>query len=271
MKLEVLGDQLVPYVLTTQANLHHLDLDVSIGRPLQVLCIEDERHAEFCRILNRSNQVAFGGAESMGMPLWVMLDCAILPSAMVGFMVPRALVSAETAEMLELDDDYDGMVPVSEYCACPTVEHRCVSGFSLHSLVSGQGLATRTKALALAIYGATSQVGVTQFYNPAIRVHSRFGAMEITIHRPIVHTYPEDSFVYRLELPPREMLINMARGDDVFGWKEAPRGVRWQFDPDSEVSQGRLAAHLNDGGRAWIIPPGWRATEFGCELDVVLG
>ncbi|MBA2661536.1 MAG: hypothetical protein H0U74_04530 [Bradymonadaceae bacterium] len=270
MKQDLIDAQLVPYVLTTGANARHLHLEVDVGRPIELLRVEDERNAEFCKILNRGNQLAFGGADSMGMPLWVMLDCAILPSAMIGYMLPRAFVSDTLAAQLELDD-YQGYVPVSEYCACPTVEDKCVSGFSLHSHMSGQGIATRTKAMALAIYGARHQIGVTQFYNPAIRVHVRFGAMEITIHRPTVHTYAEDSFVYRLDLPPEETLLNMARGTDVFGLSEIPEGVRWTFDPDNEVSQGRLAAHLHEGGRAWIIAPGWRATEEGCQLTLVLG
>ncbi|MFU8802857.1 MAG: hypothetical protein ACNA8W_03510 [Bradymonadaceae bacterium] len=270
MNHELIEENLTPYVLTNRANLAFLNLDVDLPMPIEVLCVEDEKNAEFCRILNRSNQVAFGGPDSMGMPLWVMLDCAILPSAMIGFMLPRKYVASQLAELLDLDD-YEGYVPVSEYCACPTVESGCVSGFSLHSHLMGQGVATRTKALALLIYGARQQVGVTQFANPAIRVHVRFGAMEVTIHRPTVHTYSEDSFVYRLELPSEEVLLNMARGNDVFGRSEIPEGVRWKFDPDSEVNQGRLARHLAEGGRAWIIPPGWRATEDGCELVLVLG
>lgn len=270
MNQDLIEANLIPYVLTNRANLPYLNLDLDLPNKIEVLCVEDEKNAEFCRILNRSNQEAFGGPDSMGMPLWVMLDCAILPSAMIGYMLPRELVSHQLAELLELDD-YEGYVPVSEYCACPTVQPGCVSGFSLHSHLMGQGVATRTKALALLIYGAREQVGVTQFANPAIRVHVRFGAMEMTIHRPTVHTYPEDSFVYRLELPPEENLLRMARGEDVFGWSDLPEGVRWEFDPDSEVSQGRLANHLAEGGRAWIIPPGWRVTEDGCELHLVLG
>ncbi len=266
-----LDDELVPYVLTTRRNLPYLDLDIEIGHDLKLMRIEDDRHAEFCTLINRSNHDAFGGRDSMGMPRWVMLDCAVLPSAVVGFMLPVDKTPDEVLERLEVDDDYEGYVPVSEYCGCPTVEKECVSGFSLHSQLVGQGIATRTKALALATYGAQSQIGVTQFYSPAIRVHVRFGRMEVLMHRPAIHTYPEDSFVYRLELPPKETLVDMARGADVFGESEIPEGVRWEFDPDNEMMQGRLAGHIQDGGRVWLIPPGWRATEDGCELHMVLG
>lgn len=265
-----LDSKLIPYILTHRRNLPFLDLTVDIGQELKIICIDDDESGDFCSLLNRSNQEAFGGPDSMGMPLWVMLDCAILPSAMIGFMLPRSETPQEILHKLDVDDDYDGFVPVSEYCACPTVEPKCVSGFSLHSHLVGHGVATRTKALALAIYGAEHQIGVTQFYNPAIRVHVRFGAMEMFIHRPTVHTYPEDSFVYRLQLPPRDILINMAKGDDVFGQSVLPDGIRWDFDPDNEVMHGRLARHLKEGGQAFLIPPGWRANEDGCELHLIL-
>ena len=263
--------KLVPYVLTPRRNLPFLELDLDIDDDVEVIHVEDSEQAEFCSILNRSNHKAFGGRDAMGMPRWVMLDCAILPSAVVGFMLPVDDTPDEILDKLDIDDDYEGYVPVSEYCGCPTMEADCISGFSLHSHLPGQGIATRTKALALAVYGARTQIGVTQFYSPAIRVHVRFGAMEMIMHRPSIHTYPEDSFVYRLELPPRKVLVNMARGADVFGQSDIPEGVRWEFDPDNEVMQGRLSSHLKDDGRAWLIPPGWRATEEGCELHMVLG
>lgn len=261
---------LQPYVLTTRRNRSHLDLDVDAGHPIEVLTIENEANTEFCELLNTSNQEAFGGRQDMGMPLWVLLDCAVLPSAVVGFMLPREHTPDDIIDKLDVDDDYQGPVPVSEYCGCPTVEASTVSGFSLHSQLKGQGIATRTKALAMAVYGARAQIGVTQFYNPAIRVHVRFGAMEVLTHRPAVHTHPEDSFVYRVQLPGKKVLVNMARGADVFGQSDRPEGVRWQFDPDNEMQQGRLSSHLQDGGRVWLIPPGWRATEEGCELHMVL-
>ncbi len=271
MNPEGLDDLLIPYVLTTKQNLPYLDLDLDVGTEVETLLIEDEEHSEFGYLLTRSNHQAFGGLDSMGMPMWVMLDCGILPSAVVGFMLDVDDAPDHILDKLEIDDDYEGYVPISEYCGCPTVEEGTVSGFSLHSHLPGQGIATRTKALAMAIYGARKQIGVTQFYNPAIRVHVRFGAMKILLHRPPVHTEPEDSFVYKLRLPPRKTLLNMARGADVFGHRDLPEGVRWEFDPDNEMMQGRLARHLREEGEAWLIPPGWRATDDGCELHIVLG
>lgn len=269
--MEGIHEKLVPYALTFGRNTGHLNLDLDLHDEIEILHVEDEENAEFCGILNQSNQLAFGGPKDMGMPLWVMLDCAILPSAMVGFMLAADDVPDDLWDLLDLEDDYDGWVPVSEYCAALTVEPGCVSGFSLHSHIANQGIATRTKALALAVLDAKAQIGVTQFANPAIRVHARFGPMEILLHRPAVHTHSEDSFVYRLELPDMKMLESMARDVVEFGVANRPEGVTWSFDPDDERSHVRLATHLSDGGRAWIVSPGWRGTSEGCQIDMILG
>lgn len=264
-------DALVPYVLTFGRNAGHLHLDLDLNDEIEVLHVEDEENAEFCKLLNKSNQLAFGGPRNMGMPLWVMLDCAILPAAMTGFMLSEDDTPDDLWELLEIEEDYEGWVPVSEYCAALTVEPGCVSGFSLHSHIANQGIATRTKALALAVLDAKAQVGVTQFSNPSIRVHARFGPMEILLHRPSVHTHPDDSFVYRLDLPEMQMLETLAREPVEFGDERRPNGVHWSFDPSDERSHLRLADHLGDGGRAWIVSPGWRGTEDGCEIDMILG
>lgn len=265
------SDKFIPYVLTYGPNVEHLNLDIDVGRPIKVLCVEDEANADFCYILNYNNQLAFGGPKDMGMPLWVMLDCGILPTAMIGYMLHSDDVEDDVWDLLELEDDYEGYVPISEYCAALSVEPGCVSGFSLHSHIPGQGLATRTKALALAVLNARIQVGVTQFNNPAIRVHARFGPMAVKIHRPQVHTHPQESFVYRLELPEMETLLEMARGGLRFGVEDRPKGTKWSFDPGSEQDHLRLATHLSRGHKAWIVSPGWRGTDEGCEIDFILG
>ncbi len=264
-------DKLVPYVLTYGPNAEYLNFEDQIGDfDTEVILIEDENNADFCRLLNFSNQVAFGGPDDMGMPLWVMLDCGILPTAMIGFMLHVDDCPDDVLDLLEVDDDYDGYVPISEYCASVSVEPGCVSGFSLHCQIPGHGLATRTKAFALAVLGAKNQIGVTQFDNPAIRVHARFGPMEIMLHRPVIHTHSMESFVYRLRLPDHDTLIEMARGGVEFGVPERPQGIKWLFDPSDEGNHLRLADYLTSNRSVYIVSPGWRGTSDGCEIDMIV-
>lgn len=165
----------------------------------------------FFRLLNAGNQLAFG---SFSMPAWVQVDCASLPSAMIGFALPRKRVEPALWNALlervrltfgeeaaaELGS-YRGPVPVSEYCALPSYEPGVVVGFSLFSIVRGAGLGVRSKALALRCYGARRQVGVTQYGNLAVRSHCAFGPLEILSARAAPHSQPEDTFVYAVAVP----------------------------------------------------------------------
>lgn len=266
-----LQDVLVPYILTFSRNASRLNTDLDLHDDIVVLQIEDEANTEFCRLQTYANQLTFGGIKSRSVPAWVSLDCAIMPTAVTGFMLSADDTPDELWDLLEIDDDYDGWVPVSQYCAALTVEPGCVSGFSLHSYISNQGIATRTKALALAVLDAKAQVGVAQFHDPTIRVHTRFGPIEVLVHRPIIHAHTDDTFLYRLLLPELRVLEQMAREVVEFGDRRRPEGIPWTFDPSDERAHVRLRTHLSSGGRAWIVSPGWRGTSEGCEIDMILG
>lgn len=266
--------ELVPFVFTAQQNLERLrleGLEPVTGRAPEIHLVDEASSADFGLLLNHTNQLAFGGETNMGMPLWVLLDCGVLPAAVVGLAAPRDQVDGELAARIGVDPGYEGLVPISEYCACPTLEPACVSGFSLQTQTPGRGIATRTKALALLVFGSRAQIGVTQFDNPAIRVHARFGPMRLTVHRPSVHTHARNSFAYRIELSGREDLMALARGSFEAVRHEVPSGQRWSFDPGREDDHARLREHVLAGDAVWVVAPGWRRQGQGCRLDLVIG
>lgn len=265
--------ELLPFVFTTRANAPYLRLDSDqLGLPLELIWVEDPYHASFGALLNHTNQLAFGGA-NMGMPMWVLLDCGILPSAVVGFAVRRDALDAAQRERLGVPEDYEHpLVPVSEYCGSLMVEPGGICGFSLQSQLEGFGLGTRTKALAMWVYKGTFQVGVTQFDNAAIRVHSRLGPLQFQIHRPSVHTHPQNSFVYRVTLPSPAVLAKMARGEikgvEPDGLPDG--GERWIFRIRDEDEHARLAELVAGGVKVWIVPPAWYDAEDGPVLELFI-
>ena len=136
--------------------------------------IFDPAALDFYRLVNGGNHAAFG---DLGMPAWVQLDCCTLPSAMVGLALPRAsldpalfgriahhigrVFGAEAEARLA---DYDGLVPVSEYCGLPTDVPGVTVGFSMFTLLPNLKLGLRAKALALLAYGTRVQLGTTQVH-----------------------------------------------------------------------------------------------------------
>jgi hypothetical protein len=169
--------------------------------------------ARFFQLLLAGNARAFGG---MAIPAWVQLDCATLPTAMIGFARRAADVDSDLrtdlcrrAGLAAIDDR--DLLPLAEFCALPTPRHGHVVGFSLFSLVPGLGL--RAKALGLLVQQATTQTGITQVDNTALRTHCRLGVLHIDQVGVQVHSKPGSTLVYTLTVPPPPVLVSLAAGD----------------------------------------------------------
>jgi hypothetical protein len=176
----------------------------------------DTKAVAFFRLMNAANARAFA---DLSMPAWVQLDCATLPTAMVGFALRRADVDRRAGVGVVADLEAraglagavgdDDLVPVAEYCALPTPEAGHVVGFSLFSLVPGLGL--RAKALGLLVMEARVQTGVTQVGNTALSTHCRFGPLLVEKRGVQVHSKPGSTLVYRLQVPA-SVLTSLASG-----------------------------------------------------------
>jgi hypothetical protein len=173
----------------------------------------DPGSAPFCLAMNRANCLAYDGTltpgpgqRALGMPLWVFLDCCVLPSVMVGYEVPRDALPADIADGLDPDAQLD-WIGVSEYVALPSLTPGEVVGVSLFSLVSGSRLGLRAKALALRVLEAKTQLGIAQLTNAALGMHLRFGALEIVAAGVRVHSRPDETFIYRVQVPAAAALL----------------------------------------------------------------
>lgn len=180
--------------------------------PAVVLDVLEPKNAIFFQLMNVANARAFG---DIGMPAWVQLDCATLPTAMIGFAVRKDGLDASLVDDLRrraglsiVDDDQ--LIPLAEYTALPSPQAGHVVGFSLFSLVPGLGL--RAKAMALLAMGAVEQTGITQVDNLALKTHARFGPLEIIKVGVEVHSKPRTTLVYRLRVPSTSILTALAVG-----------------------------------------------------------
>jgi hypothetical protein len=163
---------------------------------------------DLMRVYNVLNATAFG-PKGIPLPNWVMIDLGLLPSAFLLITLPQARAAAELTDPRHSDAErerigrvlpavlaearrlhYDGPVPVAGYCAAPTPAPGAWVGWSLCSAIPGLG--TVAKGLALEAYRAKTLAGVAQFYDRALRVHRKFGPMELLaavldLH-PVKHT-----------------------------------------------------------------------------------
>ncbi len=170
---------------------------------------------DLMRTYNVLNATAFG---AKGIPLanWVMIDLGLLPSGFLLVTLPRdaivaafedpgrsdaerarlaAVLPAVLAEAERLD--YSGPIPVAGYCAAPTPDRHGWVGWSLCSAVPGLG--SVAKGLGLLAYGARTLTGVAQFYDPALRIHRKFGPMQLLAAVLDLHTVPH-TMAYRTDV-----------------------------------------------------------------------
>lgn len=213
--LELGNLRLRPWVLGDRPLVQSLASRIQSQTGLNPLCFEvlEASSLGFYALVNAANAHAFGG---LGMPAWVQLDCCTLPSAMIGFAAPREAVDPALTKALEqgtaplsiearLAAKRQPWIPVSEYCALIRPDGQ-LSGCSLFSILKGFRLGLRTKALALLAHDRLYQLGLTQYQNNAVQTHASFGPLEIIRARAYAHTRPEQTFVYRLQVPPPPML-----------------------------------------------------------------
>ncbi|MDP2317059.1 MAG: hypothetical protein Q8P41_29470 [Pseudomonadota bacterium] len=153
----------------------HLDL-APLG--VDATFLEAEHEPGWVARYHLVNLARFGGPLSL--PGWVLADLYLLPSA-IGLLL-------------------DGDDIVAAYYAAPSLEPGTVIGVSLLSLREGLGAGYAVKALTLAMYRAKVQRGITQWRSRAVRVHTRFGPLEVEGPAPAVHGAAAESFVYRVAL-----------------------------------------------------------------------
>jgi hypothetical protein len=216
---------------------------------------------DLMRVYNVLNATAFG-PKAIPLPNWVMIDLGLLPSAFLLVTLPLdraaaaltdgrrsaaererigAVLPPVLAEAQRLD--YDGPIPVAGYCAAPTPAPGAWVGWSLCSAIPGLG--TVAKGLALEAYGARTLAGVAQFYDRALRVHRKFGPMELIaavldLH-PVKHT-----MAYRTDV------FGTAEGGDQ---RDATRTL--MLDARDLDAQWELQRRIDAGAsRFFILSPG---------------
>jgi hypothetical protein len=211
--------------------------------------------ADIMRIYNVLNATAFG---DKGIPLqnWVMIDLGLLPSA---FLLVTVTPEAALAALEEARSDrqrehsatvlaavieeahrlgHEGPLPVAGYCAAPTPVTGEWVGWSLCSALPGLG--TTVKGVALEVYRAHTLTGVAQFTDQALRVHRRFGPMEIMAPTLDLHPVPH-TMIYRT---------------DIYGPEPEQEPTMW-LDARDLDTQREMQAKVDAGAsRYFILSPG---------------
>lgn len=246
---------LVPYVVATPDHLPHLDMEpfgltISDRARIDPLRTTSET---FLTLLSRLDAITFG-PEGMPMARWLFVDGSELPGGIVGLAREATSMDAEARALLRVPDGYDGLVPLAQYIAVPTLERGAWVGHNLASAAEQlpgrglEGLGRLTKAIGLAVYRATAQIGATQWASRALHVHARMGPLALISAWTPSHADPA-TLTYRatLDLPTLRHLA-----DDPRGRIDHLEPTAWIDSEDTEAMKS-LQRRIESGERFSIV------------------
>lgn len=257
------------FVVATKSNRNHFDLD-PFGLKIAPSALFDplrSSSAPFLDLLSTLDTATFGPV-GMPMPKWVFFDCSELPGGVIGLAAPVGAVEADLLSVLQIRPSYTGLVPLSMYIAIPTLEAGTWVGHNLASINAqrrrGQfkGLGSLTKAIALKVFRAQYQLGVTQWSSDALRVHTRMGSLEILTAWTPAHSFPE-TLTYRSRVTDPSLLhLAGASGSRI----PSVPPEQW-IDSTDHKAMGLLQCQIENGHRFQIVGPP-RTTDRGQQVPI---
>lgn len=167
------------------------------------------KNSNFFSLVHRMDSLTFGH-QGMGMDKWVFFDCSAMPAGIFGFGIPKEKAPEDFLQMLAVEEDYEGLIPISMYMAIPTSDRGRWFGHNLSSLNSflGQkypGLGLLTKAFACRVFGIHMCYGATQWGSSALEIHTQLANMQLKAAHLPAHTHP-NSLCYLSDYSEKNIL-----------------------------------------------------------------
>ena len=246
-------EKMIPYVVSAKHNLDYLNTK-PFGIETEIIDPFAQNAQGFLNLLNDLDGLSYGN-KLLAMDKWVALDCGILPGAFVGFAVDASELDEGDKQKYGIED-YEGLVPVTEFCAIPSVEPGTWVGHTLASFFKKKGYGTMTEALGMEVYGSEKMVGVAQYNNSSIKVHTKFGELELIAAMTYAHSVPDMSFTFSVKNPGTEKLLQIMK--EPLCTNENIEDADFLLDPNNLVEKMEMQENLEAGlAKYFIQSPGW--------------
>jgi len=267
--IEILASAgLTPFVATSRLVLEALDR-TALGRSGHTYLLEREEDRPFHEAFRLANALGFTSAAAK-MPEWVMVDCVLMQTAIVGFAIAKKRAPPNLLREFQDDSSFDlaevDALPVSGQIAGSSLDGRSLVGFSLFSLrrylshVPALGMVT--KALALQVYRAQGRrfVGLACWDNKALSMQGRFGR-PMKVESTTVPIYPAHYHA---------MTYSMVIDFDPDEMHERERPGRYDFllRCDDEKKKHEMSHGQAEGHSYIIVPPYQIEKNNGIEIPI---
>ena len=196
------------------------------------------------------------GPTYLRMPRWAFYDCGELPGAIIGLGKKNIEVAPEISAILEVPDDYAGLVPLTMYIAIPHLGERHWLGHticSIHEVIEGgapMGSRRLTMALALSILRAKRVTSTTQWNSSKLHAHTQFYPLSVRAAWLPQHDEPATCVLHAE--------INDQVLDQALSFRPPTTGHNRLLDPTDHQALQALQKDIEDGCNVKIAGPTYR-------------
>jgi hypothetical protein len=260
-------DHCVPYVIAREAVLPTLDM-APLGITVNSEHVFDPMRAAsgtFIDLVKRLDNITYGPL-ALSMPSWVLYDCAMMPGVVFGFGRPAHTVEPWVKTVLQISEDYEGLIPMSILIAIPRVDRRSVLVYTLCSInqvaagAAPEGLWRLTLAAGTRSLGCQQMMATCQWRGPQLGLFAGLGALELLTAWTPAHDNPT-TCTFQVRTGP-DAQARLLRGD-VTGTE----GIHRYLDADDIPAMKALHAELEQGRNIAVVGP---AETRGAETRIPL-
>jgi hypothetical protein len=207
----------------------------------------------FIALVKRLDRLCYSPS-AMGMPDWVMYDCAMIPGAIVGLGTPADALEPWVRRALEVPAGYLGLVPMSILITLPTPalpSWLIYSLCSVNQMAAGaapEGLWRFTLALGAEVFEMRDAVCTTRWRSPHLGLYAGLGPLDVITAWTPSHDIRATA-TFRVPAGPdaRRRLLAIDT--------PPPAAVDRYLDPDDRQALQSLQAEIETGLPVAIVGP----------------
>jgi hypothetical protein len=210
----------------------------------------------------------------MEMPRWVFYDCAVVPGFVAGFACRTSKLSPALKAVMGVRPGCE-WTPLSLFIIIPTMrrgEWVAHNLCTINSLLKEKkdhlyGLGFLSKAFGLWYANVEQCTGFTQWGNPALKLHSHYGYLEILGSYAPIHSHAK-TLTYRANVSTTCWEMFFTRKDDM-AFLENYQPTQFVIDPKDESSMIGLQRRIESGEGPFFLSAGEiSATDLSDKLTV---
>ncbi len=250
-------DECMPYLLTTQQNYPQLELaplGISLKKRGLILDPQLRENEEFLHLVQNLDRLTFGPLE-MTMPKWVSYDAGIMPSGIFGFCGRASSLDQWVRRALKVPEDYEGLVPLTQFIAIPTPERNAWYLHTISSLnqvcmgaAAPANLTLLTICLGVRVFRMQRLYGATQWRSSRLGMYVGLGPLEIITAYTHNHSVKK-SVTWRLDI--QRALVEAALIND--GASVAAQPATHMIDVDDIEALKRIQTEIESGVKYHIV------------------